>query len=108
MSLSTARKTPFIFEGRILYHIDGEPGRLFMQQTYGEVQAVVQQATCWRKFRFTRCPEAELEIERLGWKASDEILADHQADGPITKPTATPRAYGAGGPEAKGFAAEGA
>ena len=80
MSFPTARRTPFLFEGRTVYHIDGEPGRLFVQQTYGEVEAAVHQTTCWHKFRFTRCPAAELEIQRLGWNAPEELPADNHAD----------------------------
>ncbi len=75
MSLPTAQRTPFLFHGRTLYGIDGEPGRLFVQQTYGEVEAAVHHDTGWRRFRFARCPQAEQEIERLGWKAPGEIRA---------------------------------
>ncbi len=78
MSLPTARPTPFIFQGRTLYDIDGEPRRLFVQQTYAEVEAVVHRQTCRRKFRFTRCPQAA-EIERLGWKAPGEVPAENRA-----------------------------
>ncbi len=70
MSVPTAQRTPFLFNGKTLYAIDGEPGRLFVQQTYGEVEANVSTLTRWRRFRFTRCLAAEAELRRMGWSAS--------------------------------------
>jgi hypothetical protein len=75
MNMPTAHRTDFIFQGRTLYWIEGNPGRLFVQQTYGDVEALVELMNCSRHFRFTRCPEAEVEIERLGWRTAEETAA---------------------------------
>jgi hypothetical protein len=72
MNLPAAYRTKFCFEGRTLYRIDGQPGRLFVRQTYGTLEACLGWPTGGRRFHFERSVEAEAELAHLGWQRPEE------------------------------------